>query len=53
MTKSWRSTPYFGGHEMNVVFGDANAESAWVAGVKPMHIRDGRIVEAPGYSKSS
>ncbi|MFI6983665.1 nuclear transport factor 2 family protein [Embleya sp. NPDC050154] len=43
---------YFGGGEVNEVFGDAHAGSAWVAGVNLMHIRDGRIVEALGYSKS-
>ncbi|MGW1995813.1 nuclear transport factor 2 family protein [Embleya sp. NPDC001921] len=43
---------YFGGGEVNEVFGDAHADSAWVAGVNLMHIRDGRIVEALGYSKS-
>lgn len=43
---------HFGGGEVNEVFGDAHVESAWVAGVNLMHIRDGRIVEALGYSKS-
>ncbi|MGC0416946.1 nuclear transport factor 2 family protein [Embleya sp. AB8] len=46
----WRVS--FGAGEANEVFGDAHAESTGVAGVNLMHIRDGRIVEALGYSKS-
>ncbi|MFI1385752.1 nuclear transport factor 2 family protein [Embleya sp. NPDC020886] len=42
----------FGAGPVNEVFGDAHADTAWVAGVNLMQIRDGRIVEALGYSKS-
>ncbi|MFE3455218.1 nuclear transport factor 2 family protein [Nonomuraea sp. NPDC059194] len=38
--------------QVNEVFGDAHAQSTSVAGVNLMHIRDGRIVEALGYSKT-
>ncbi|WP_433247504.1 nuclear transport factor 2 family protein [Streptosporangium sp. CA-135522] len=38
--------------EVNEVFGDAHAQSTSVAGVNLMQIRDGRIVEALGYSKT-
>ncbi|MFF5206823.1 nuclear transport factor 2 family protein [Streptosporangium sp. NPDC000396] len=38
--------------QVSEVFGDAHAESTSVAGVNLMHIRDGRIVEALGYSKT-
>ncbi|TCO62803.1 nuclear transport factor 2 family protein [Actinocrispum wychmicini] len=38
--------------EVNEVFGDAHASSTSVAGVNLMQIRDGRIVEALGYSKT-
>lgn len=34
------------------VFGDAHAASVSVAGVNLMQVRDGRIVEALGYSKT-
>jgi ketosteroid isomerase-like protein len=38
--------------EVNGVFGDAHAESTAVEGVNLMHVRDGRIIEALGYSKT-
>ncbi|MGV9771630.1 nuclear transport factor 2 family protein [Streptosporangium sp. NPDC003464] len=46
----WRATFQHG--EAHEVFGDAHVESTSVAGVNLMHIRDGRIVEALGYSKT-
>ncbi|MFI1586006.1 nuclear transport factor 2 family protein [Embleya sp. NPDC020630] len=46
----WRVT--FTPGEVNDVFGEAHAESTTVAGVNLMQVRDGRIVEGLGYSKT-
>ncbi|MET7300957.1 nuclear transport factor 2 family protein [Embleya sp. NPDC005575] len=46
----WHVT--FRNGEVNEVFGDAHAASTSVAGVNLMQVRDGRIVEALGYSKT-
>lgn len=46
----WRVA--FGPGEVNEVFGEAHADSAWMLGVNLMQIRDGRIVEALGYGKT-